>query len=51
MRIWWIGIVLYGLERDQSTQGILGWPAKSWSTLGLQVDLDPVDHPGSGWSP
>ena len=51
MRIWWIGIALYRLERDQSTQGILGWPARSRSTLGLQVDSDPVDHPGSVWSP
>ena len=50
MCIWWIGIALYGLERDQSTLGILGWPARSRSTLGLQVDSDPVDHPRSGRS-
>lgn len=44
MCIWLINRAFYELEEDQSTPGILGWPAKLQLILELQKNLDLVDH-------
>lgn len=49
MYIWWIGKVLYGHEKDQSTKNIVDWPVRLQSILELQKNSDKIDYPRSDW--